>query len=193
MSLPTENLRLVWIDLEMTGLNAASDHVLEIAAVVTGADLVPLAEIERVIFQPDDVLDRMSARVKKIHTENGLLDAVRTSKTTRAEAERAVLQTISRHCPPGEGILCGSSVYHDWRFLVRHLPRLEQHLHFRQIDIGTISVLVSAWYPQVEFAHQGTDHRAMADVRASLEELRYYCKHAFAVDLAKLAKPRKAL
>jgi oligoribonuclease len=193
MSLPPESLRLVWIDLEMTGLNAASDHVLEIAAVVTGADLRPLAEIERVIFQPDDVLDRMSARVKKIHTDNGLLEAVRASKTTRAEAERAVLQAIAKHCPPGEGILCGSSVYHDWRFLVRHMPRLEQHLHFRQIDIGTISVLVSAWYPQIEFPRPATDHRAMADVKASLEELRFYCQHAFGVDLAKLARPRAAL
>jgi oligoribonuclease len=187
---PPDGLRLVWIDLEMTGLNAATDHVLEIAAVVTGADLEPLGEIERVIRQPDDVLERMSGRVKKIHTDNGLLAAVTSSTTTRAEAERAVLELVSRHCPPGEGILCGSSVYHDWRFLVRHMPRLEQHLHFRQIDIGTVSVLVSAWYPQIEFPRAATDHRALADVRASLEELRYYCKHAFQVDLSKLARPR---
>jgi oligoribonuclease len=193
MSLAPDGLRLVWIDLEMTGLNAASDHVLEIAAVVTGPDLVPLAEVERIIHQPDDVLERMSGRVKKIHTDNGLLAAVTASRTTRAEAERAVLQTVSRFCPPGEGILCGSSVYHDWRFLVRHLPRLEQHLHFRQIDIGTISVLVSAWYPHIEFPRPATDHRALADVRASLEELRYYCQHAFKVDLQKLAVPRKVL
>ena len=188
---PPDGLRLVWIDLEMTGLNAASDHVLEIAAVVTGADLQPLAEVEKVIRQPDDVLDRMSARVKKIHTENGLLAAVTSSTTTRAEAERAVLQTISRFCPPGEGILCGSSVYHDWRFLVRHMPRLEQHLHFRQIDIGTISVLVSAWYPHIEVPRPTTDHRALADVKASLEELRFYCQHAFQVDLTKLAQRRR--
>src|SRR4051794_7731852 len=193
MTPPPDTVRLVWIDLEMTGLNAASDHVLEIAAVVTGPDLVPLAEVERIVHQPDDVLERMSARVKKIHTENGLLAAVTASRTTRAEAERAVLQTVSRFCPPGEGILCGSSVYHDWRFLVRHMPRLEQHLHFRQIDIGTVSVLVSAWYPHIEFPRAATDHRALADVRASLEELRYYCQHAFNVDLRKLAKPRKAL
>jgi oligoribonuclease len=190
MSLPAESLRLVWIDLEMTGLNAAADHVLEIAAVVTGADLHPIAEIERVIFQPDDVLDRMSARVRKIHTENGLLPEVRASRTSRAEAERAVLQAVASHCPPGDGILCGSSVYHDWRFLLRHMPRLEQHLHFRQIDIGTISVLVSAWWPQVEYPRVTTNHRAMADVRASLEELRYYCKNAFQLDLGKLAQPR---
>jgi oligoribonuclease len=191
MTPPPDNLRLVWIDLEMTGLNAAADHILEIAAVVTGADLVPLAEVERVIFQPDDVLERMSARVRRIHTENGLIDAVRASKTSRAEAERAVLSTVSRHCPPGEGILSGNSVYHDWRFLVRHMPRLEQHLHFRQIDIGTISVLVSAWYPHIEFPRPATNHRALADIQASLEELRYYCQHAFKVNLETLARSRQ--
>jgi oligoribonuclease len=191
MTLPPDSLRLVWIDLEMTGLNAAADHILEVAAVVTGADLAPLAEVERVIFQPDDVLDRMSARVRKIHSENGLIDEVRTSKTTRAEAERVVLSTIARLCPPGEGILSGNSVYHDWRFLVRHMPRLEQHLHFRQVDIGTISVLVSAWYPHIEFPRSHTNHRAMADIRASLEELRYYCQHAFAVNLEALARARQ--
>jgi oligoribonuclease len=190
MSAAADSLRLVWIDMEMTGLNAALDHVLEIAAVVTGPDLVPLAEVERVMFQPDDVLERMSDRVRRIHTDNGLVDAVRASKVTRAEAERAVLQTIARHAPPGEGLLCGNSVYHDWRFLVRHMPRLEQHLHFRQIDIGTLSVLVSAWYPEVEFARPASNHRAMSDVRASIEELRYYCKNAFQVDLNALAQAR---
>ncbi len=187
-----DSLRLVWIDLEMTGLNAASDAILEIAAVVTGSDLVPVAEIERVIFQPDEVLDRMSDRVRRIHTENGLAALVRASRTTRADAERAVLDAIARHCPPGEGILCGNSVYHDWRFLVRHMPRLEQHLHFRQIDIGTISVLVNAWYPHIEYVRPPTNHRALADVRASLEELRYYAKHALAVDLGALARPGRA-
>jgi oligoribonuclease len=191
MNPPTDSLRLVWIDLEMTGLNAAADHILEIAAVVTGADLVPLAEVERVIFQPDEVLERMSARVRKIHSENGLIEDVRASKTTRAEAERAVLATIARQSPPGEGILSGNSVYHDWRFLVRHMPRLEQHLHFRQVDIGTISVLVSAWYPQIEFPRPATNHRAMADIRASLEELRYYCQTAFNVNLEALARARQ--
>jgi oligoribonuclease len=191
MSPPPDSLRLVWIDLEMTGLNAATDHILEIAAVVTGADLVALAEIDRVIHQPDDVLERMSARVRRIHTENGLITEVRASQTSRAEAERAVLATIARFCPPGEGILSGNSVYHDWRFLVRHMPRIEQHLHSRQVDVGTISVLVGAWYPHIEFPRKTTNHRAMADIRASLEELRYYCQHAFAVNLAALAPARQ--
>src|SRR5262249_14130743 len=157
----------------------ATDAILEVAAVVTGPDLVPIAEMERVVFQPDQVLSRMSGRVKRIHTDNGLLEAVRSSGVSLLEAERALLGLLSRHCPPGEGILSGNSVHHDWRFLVRHMPRVEQHLHFRQIDIGTISVLVNAWYPGIEFVRTPTNHRAMADVRASLDELRYYCKHAF--------------
>ena len=191
MPSPRDSLRLVWIDMEMTGLNAAADHVLEIAAVVTGADLKVLGEVERVIFQPDDVLERMSTRVRKIHTENGLIAEVRASTTSRAEAERAVLTMVSRHCPPGEGILSGNSIYHDWRFLVRHMPRLEQHLHFRQVDIGTISVLVSSWYPNIAFPRPSTNHRAMADIHASLEELRYYCQHAFKVNLEDLARARQ--
>jgi oligoribonuclease len=190
MSPAPDSLRLVWIDMEMTGLNAASDHILEIAAVITGSDLVPIAEVEKVIHQPDEVLERMSGRVRRIHSDNGLLDEVRASKTTRAEAERAILTMLARHCPPGEGILSGNSVYHDWRFLVRYMPRVEQHLHFRQVDVGTISVLVNAWYPHIDFPRPPTNHRAMSDVVASLEELRYYCAHALRVDLAKLARTR---
>jgi oligoribonuclease len=191
MPVASDNVRLVWIDLEMTGLNAASDSIVEIAAVITGTDLVPVAEVERVIFQPDDVLDRMSARVRRMHSENGLLEAVRTSGVSRAEAERAVLAVVSKHCPPGEGILSGNSVYHDWRFLVRHMPRLEQHLHFRQVDIGTISVLVNAWFPNIEFTRPVTNHRALADVHASLDELRFYCRKALNLDLESLATARK--
>jgi oligoribonuclease len=187
MSDSPENLRLVWIDLEMTGLNAASDEILEIACVVTGPDLAPIMEIERVIHQPEEVLDQISDRVRRIHNENGLIEAVRASTTTRNQAERAVLAALAPVVPPGEGILSGNSVYHDWRFLVRHMPRLEQHLHFRQVDIGTISVLVNAWYPGVEYNRPETGHRAMADVRASLDELRFYCERTFKVNLAKLA------
>jgi oligoribonuclease len=183
---PSE-LRLVWIDLEMTGLDPATDAILEIAAIVTGADLKPIVEVEHVLAAPDDMLDRMSGRVRKIHTDNGLLDAVAASRLTRTDAERAVLAAISPHAPPGEGILCGNSIQHDWRFLGRHMPRLEQHLHFRQIDVGTISVLVNAWYPDVRYSHRTTQHRALADVRASLDELRFYARGAFKVDLAALA------
>jgi oligoribonuclease len=190
MTAPAEDLRLVWIDLEMTGLNPQADSILEIAAVVTGADLVPLAEVERVLFQPDEVLANMSDRVRKMHTDNGLLEAVRKSGVSRQEAERAVLKAIAPHCPPGEGVLSGNSIFHDWRFLVRHMPRLEQHMHFRQLDIGSLSVLVNAWYPAIDYPRGPVNHRAMDDVKATIEELRYYCQHAFDVDLGKLARAR---
>jgi oligoribonuclease len=184
----SRDVRLVWIDLEMTGLNPATDAILEIAAVVTGADLKPLVEVERVVAAPEEFLERMSDRVRRMHTENGLLVAVRDGGVSLREAERAVLTAIAPYCPAGEGLLAGNSVFHDWRFLARHMPRLEQHLHFRQVDIGTLSALVNAWYPQIAYPHGPVNHRAMADIRGSLEELRYYCAHAFKIDLARLAK-----
>ena len=187
MSAPSD-LRLVWIDLEMTGLNPATDAILELAAVVTGADLKPLVQIERVIAAPEEFLERMSDRVRRMHTENGLLEEVRTSPHNVREVEREVLATIAPFCPAGEGFLAGNSVFHDWRFLARHMPRLEQHLHFRHVDIGTVSALLNAWYTELEYPPGAVNHRAMADVMASIDELRYYCQTALNVDLAKLAQ-----
>lgn len=184
-------VRFVWLDLEMTGLNVASDYILEIAAIVTGPSLQPLAEVERVLHLPEEALADMSARVRRMHTDNGLLDAVRASTTILAQAERDVLKVVSQHCPPGQAMLCGSSVHQDRRFLSRYMPRLDQHLHFHTLDIATISVLVNAWYPdrklEENFDRPVTRHRAMADVRASLEEMRYYCRNAFGVKLEALA------
>jgi oligoribonuclease len=187
MSAP-DDLRLVWVDLEMTGLNPATDAVLEIAAVVTGPDMQPLVEVERVVAAPEEFLERMSDRVRRMHTENGLLAAVRENGIPLHEAERAVLTAIVPHCPAGVGLLSGNSVFHDWRFLARHMPRLEQHLHFRHVDIGTVSALVNAWYPNLEYPQPPVNHRAMADVKASLDEIRYYCSQAFKVDLTAVAR-----
>ncbi len=178
-----QSLRLVWIDMEMTGLNPATDAILEIAAVVTGPDLVPLVQVQRVVRAPDDMMERMSNRVRMMHTENGLLEKVEAGGIQLRQAEREILDAIAEHAPPGEGILCGNSVYHDWKFLVRHMPRLEQHLHFRQIDIGTLAVLVNAWFPALPFRRTATNHRAMGDVLESLSELRFYCEHAFKTPL----------
>jgi oligoribonuclease len=184
-----DDLRLVWIDLEMTGLNVANDGILEIAAVVTGPDLRPLVEVERVVLVPDEFLERMSERVRRMHTENGLLEAVRKGGLPLREAERQVLAAIAPHAPAGEGLLAGNSVFHDWRFMQKHMPRLEQHLHFRHVDIGTISALFNSWYPDLEYPQGPINHRAMADVKVSIDELRYYCTHALKVDLAKIATP----
>ena len=189
----SDDVRLVWIDLEMTGLNPATDAILEIAAVVTGADLHPLVEVERVVTAPPEFLERMSERVRRMHTENGLLEAMQTKGVALHEAERAVLAAIAPHCPAGEGFLSGNSVFHDWRFIARHMPRLDQHLHFRHVDIGTISALVNAWYPDIQYPHGPVNHRAMADVKASVDELRYYCSHAFQLDLTKVTGWRRTL
>lgn len=179
-------LRLVWIDLEMTGLNARHDAILEIAVVITGPDLKPLAEIERVVHQPPDVLDKMSARVRQIHTDNGLLKDVNERSVDVRVAEKEVLGVVAQHTLPGQGLLCGRSVDHDWRFLVKDMPRLEQHLHFHRVDVSTIGVLVDNWFPGVRYEHPETTHRAMDDVKSGLEEMRFYCRNAFKVDLDRI-------
>jgi oligoribonuclease len=183
-------VRLVWIDLEMTGLNSDHDVILEVAVIVTGPDLKPLAQIERVVFQPEDVLTRMSAKVREIHTANGLLEEVRTRGLDMRVVERDVLKVISAHTGAGQGLLCGRSVHHDWKFLVKYMPRLEQHLHFQRVDVSTFGVLVDAWFPGLPQPVTRTNHRALADVQAGLEELRFYCEKAFRVDLERVAAAR---
>lgn len=181
--------RFVWLDMEMTGLNPDYDAILEIAVVVTGPDLKPLASIERVVFQPDDVLARMSAKVREIHTHNGLVDDVRTKGLDLRVVERDVLREIAQHCGPGQGLLCGRSIHNDWKFLVKYMQRIEQHLHFLRVDVSTFSVLVDAWYPNARYPHPQQTHRAMEDVKAGIQEMRHYCHSAFRVDLDHLPNP----
>lgn len=184
--------RFVWLDLEMTGLNVLTDVVLEIAAVVTGPALEPLGEFHQVVHYPETVFDQMSTRVRRMHTDNGLIDAVRASTCSLAQAERNALKALSVHCQPGQAVLCGSSVHIDRRFMARHMPRLEQHLHFHQVDIATMNLLVSAWYPDKKLHERvpqpHTRHRAMTDVQASLDEMRFYCEQGFGVKLASLKR-----
>ena len=180
--------RFVWIDLEMTGLNPDIDQILEIAVVVTGADLVPMGEVTRVVRQPEETLERMSKGVQRMHSSNGLIKDVLDSTTSLGEAERAAMALVVEHCLPGTAFLCGNSVHHDWRFLVRHMPRLEQYLHYRQVDVSTIKVLVEAWSPSIVYDKIPSNHRALADIHASLEELRYYCEKVFRAAPARLAR-----
>lgn len=175
--------------MEMTGLNPDYDAILEIAVVVTGPDLQPLDQIERVVFQPEDVLARMSSKVREIHTQNGLVDDVRQKGLDLRVVERDVLKVIAGQCGPGQGLLCGRSIHNDWKFLVRYMPRIEQHLHFLRVDVSTFSVLVDAWFPDKRYPHPHPSHRAMDDVRSGLVEMRHYCREAFHVDLANLPPP----
>lgn len=172
------DLKLVWIDLEMTGLDPAVDSILEIAVIITDAELQPLGQYEAVIHQPDSTLLTMSAFVREMHTRNGLLDRVRASTTGLDEATDAALALIRKHCAEGEGVLAGNSIHQDRRFLYQYMPRLEAWLHYRQVDVSSFKVLARAWYPDVpKYGKADKDHTALADIKESIEELRFYRQH----------------
>ena len=172
------NDRLVWIDLEMTGLDPARDEIVEIAAIVTDAELNELdAGISLVVRPPDlAILDGMDDIVVRMHTESGLLVDI-PGGTTLAEAGAAVLAYVQGHVREARRApLAGSSVYVDRGFLARHLPELDAYMHYRLIDVSTIKELARRWYPRSYFnapAKTG-GHRALADIRESIAELRYY-------------------
>jgi oligoribonuclease len=167
--------RFVWLDLEMTGLDPETCAIIEIGVIITGPDLKPVAEIERVIWQPEEVLLRMEPVVREMHTRNGLMARVRSSPISLRIAERDVTALVAGHCPLGEGILCGNSIHTDRRFLIRYMPMLERYLHYRMVDVTSLKVLTRAWYPDVPEPRKGVSgHTALADLRASLAELAHY-------------------
>lgn len=171
------NTRFVWLDLEMTGLDPERCAIIELGILITGPDLEPIAEIERVVWQPDDVLARMEPFVREMHTRNGLLDKVRASRHSNADVEREALALVAAHCPFREGILAGNSIHQDRRFLCRHMPLFEAFLHYRQVDVSSLKVLAKTWYPDAEFRKDNKSHTALDDIRASLDELKHYRAH----------------
>ncbi|MCB9893010.1 MAG: oligoribonuclease [Planctomycetes bacterium] len=175
-----EELKLVWIDLEMTGLDPDVDSILEIAVIVTGPDLQPVGEVEAVIATSDEQLEKMSDFVRDMHTENGLLERVKAAKLTVAQAEHKALALIKQHCPQGEGVLAGNTIYQDRRFLTKYMPQLEGWLHYRQVDVSSLKILTRAWYPDTpKFEKPGKDHTALADIRDSIAELQHYREQFF--------------
>lgn len=170
--------RFVWIDLEMTGLDPERCGIIELGMILTGPDLVPIAQMERVVWQPESTLERMEPFVRSMHTTNGLLDKVRTSPHSTGDVEREALALISTHCGFREGILAGNSIHQDRRFLARHMPLLEGFLHYRQVDVSSLKVLARAWYgPEAEFRKAHKNHTALDDIQTSIEELRHYRTH----------------
>jgi oligoribonuclease len=171
------DLTLVWMDLELTGLNsnAGGDTILEAAIAVTGS--VPALETpvrEFVIWQPEPVLARMSPAVRQMHTLNGLIDRVRLSTQTLAEVEGELLKIVAGSCPPGEAILAGNSVWVDRKFLAMHMPAVERYLHYRQVDVSSLKVLAGAWFGERARFDKDDSHTAAGDVRASMAELLFY-------------------
>ncbi|MFI5333028.1 MAG: oligoribonuclease [Candidatus Babeliales bacterium] len=173
---------LVWIDLEMTGLNPETDAILEIATIITDGMLTVLEEgPSLVIHQSDAVLEAMGPWVQDLHATSGLTERVRASTVSLEQAERETLACIKKYCTPQMGILCGNSVWQDRNFLVRHMPSITDYLHYRLIDVTSVKQVVAAWYPgnpHLSFVKQDK-HRALADIFESIEELRHYRKYFF--------------
>ena len=171
------NDRLVWIDCEMTGLDIAADALIEVAALVTDFELNVLgAGVDLVIRPPAEALDQMAEVVRKMHTSSALLDEL-DAGLDLATAENAVLDYVREHVPePRKAPLAGNTIGTDRMFLARDMVQLEQHLHYRVVDVSSIKELVRRWYPRAYFASpaKSGNHRALADIQESIEEMRYY-------------------
>lgn len=173
---------IVWIDLEMTGLDPEREKIIEIATLVTDSDLNILAEGPNIaIWQPEDVLAGMDAWNRRTHTNSGLVDRVRASQYSVEDAEAKTLAFVQRWANARTAPLAGNSVHQDRRFMVKYMPKLEDYLHYRILDVSTVKELASRWYPE-EFSERprkNDDHQALGDIRASVEELRYYREAIF--------------
>ncbi len=174
---------LAWMDLEMTGLDPDTDLIVEIATLITDDDLNLVAEgPDLVIHVPEGALAAMGPVVTKMHQTSGLTNRIRASTVTLEQAGQETLAFLQTHIPEARSVpLCGNSIGTDRRFLARHLPEIENFLHYRSVDVSTLKELARRWYPQIlaTAPEKATAHRALDDIRESLEELRFYRRHLF--------------
>ena len=178
-ALEVSDLNLVWIDLEMTGLDPDRDRIIEVAVVVTDAHLGGrIAGPVLAIHQSDAVLDAMDAWNKGTHGRSGLIDRVKASTVDEAQAETLVIDFLQRHVPKGRSPMCGNSICQDRRFLARTMPRLEAFFHYRNLDVSTLKELARRWKPDIMAGfHKAQAHTALADIEESIDELAYYRQH----------------
>jgi len=167
--------------MEMTGLNPGTDHIIEVALVVTDAQLNTLAEAPvLVIHQPDDILDGMDKWNQSTHGKSGLIDKVKASTLNESEVESRMLAFLELYIPASTSPMCGNSICQDRRFLAKFMPKLENYFHYRNLDVSTLKELAKRWKPEITqgFNKQGK-HEALADIYDSIEELKYYRQHLF--------------
>ncbi len=179
-----DNSRLIWIDLEMTGLDTLTDHILEIATVVTDKDLKILAEGPVLaIRHPESILAAMDDWNQRQHGGSGLVQRVLSSQTTMAMAEKQTLDFLSKWLDKGQSPMCGNSICQDRRFLARQMPALERFFHYRNLDVSTVKELARRWTPRVMLGlHKSASHQALDDVHDSINELIHYRQHFMRVE-----------
>jgi oligoribonuclease len=174
---------LVWLDMEMTGLDPARERIIEVATILTDGQLVEIGVgPDLVIHQPDEILAGMDDWNKKHHGASGLIDRVKASSVTEGDAEAQTLEFIKQHVGAKERpVLAGNSIHQDRRFIRRYMPALDTRLHYRMVDVSTIKELARRWYPQTmtKMPSKNESHRALDDIRESIEELRFYRANLF--------------
>ena len=170
---------LVWLDMEMTGLDPKRERIIELAMVVTNSNLETIAESPVwVVHQSDAQLDAMDEWNKNTHGRSGLIGKVKVSVHDEAMVEAAALEFLQDHVPKGVSPMCGNSIGQDRRFMVRYMPKLEDWFHYRNLDVSTLKELCKRWKPEVAKGFvKKADHTALADIRESIEELKYYREH----------------
>lgn len=174
--MPQDQNNLIWLDMEMTGLDPERERIIEVALVVTNANLETVAEAPVfVVHQPDSVLDAMDEWNKNTHGKSGLIDKVKASTLTESQVEDQIIAFLEQHVPKGVSPLCGNSVHQDRRFIVKYMPRLDAYLHYRIIDVSVLKELCKRWQPQVYAQYtKESKHEALADVYESIGELKFY-------------------
>jgi len=172
---------LVWMDMEMSGLDPKTCVILEIATLITDKDLNLVAQGPAlVVHQPQSVLDAMDEWNTEHHGKSGLTEAVKNSKISLVEAEKQTLEFVSKHCGPKSSPLCGNTIYQDRRFLIEYMPTLESYLHYRLVDVSTIKELVKRWYgPEFQAPSKKQKHKALDDILETIEELKFYKEKVF--------------
>lgn len=171
---------LIWLDLEMTGLDPERQVILEIASIVTDGELDVVAEGPNIaINYPEEILHRMEDWSRAQHGASGLLDRVKASPYDCRQAEEETLKFLSTHCKKEGSPLCGNSIWQDRRFLVKYMPLLESFFHYRNIDVSSVKELVNRWYPSIPAVEKKKTHLALHDIKESIAELKYYRQKVF--------------